>query len=138
MPVHSVSLSDYVYEELLHQFQTGKYSPGSRLPGELKLAQEFRVSRPIVRGALSHLRDDGYVVSKKGSGSYLVRVDSASVSTLVHVRELSDLLLAFDYRAGLEAAIAAKAAMAATELDKRTIENTYRANCKRRLVIWII
>ena len=75
MPVHSVSLSDYVYEELLHQFQTGKYSPGSRLPGELKLAQEFRVSRPIVRGALSHLRDDGYVVSKKGSGSYLVRVD---------------------------------------------------------------
>ena len=36
-----------------------------------------------------------------------------------------------DYRAGLEAAIAAKAAMAATELDKRNIENTYRANCKR-------
>lgn len=131
MPVHSVSLSDYVYEELLHQFQTGKYSPGSRLPGELRLAQEFNVSRPIVRGALSRLRDDGYVVSKKGSGSYLVRVDSASISMLVHVHELSDLLLAFDYRAGLEAAIAAKAAMAATELDKRNIENTYRANCKR-------
>ncbi len=131
MARRSISLSDYVYEELLHQFQSEKYQSGAKLPGELKLASEFSVSRPIVREALARLRDDGYITSKKGSGSFLVRADFASLVSTVPIREWADFENAFEYRGSLEALIAAKAAENATELDKVHIENTYRANCTR-------
>ena len=127
----SVSLSDYVYEELLHQFQGEKYKPGAKLPGELALATEFSVSRPIVREALARLRDDGYITSKKGSGSFLVRIDTARLPMATTIRELEDFERAFEYRASLESIIAAKAAESATEADKIHIENTYRINCTR-------
>ena len=131
MTRRSVSLSDYVYEELLHQFQSEKYQSGAKLPGELKLASEFSVSRPIVREALARLRDDGYITSKKGSGSFLIRADSASLVSAMPIREWVDFENAFEFRGSLEALIAAKAAECATELDKVHIENTYRANCTR-------
>jgi GntR family transcriptional regulator, transcriptional repressor for pyruvate dehydrogenase complex len=40
-----------------------------RLPSETALAQQFAVSRPIVREALVRLRDHGLIKSVRGSGS---------------------------------------------------------------------
>ncbi|GAA2689620.1 GntR family transcriptional regulator [Streptomyces lunalinharesii] len=49
----------------------GHYRPGQRLPSEDDLAAAMAASRSTVRQALSELRDAGYVVSRRGSGSYV-------------------------------------------------------------------
>lgn len=45
----------------------GTYPPGSRLPSEHELAQEFGVARSTVRHALAVLGDDGVVASHQGA-----------------------------------------------------------------------
>ena len=67
------SLADQVYDQLLAKILEEEYPVHSRLPAEELLAQTFGVSRPIVRAALSRLRDDGIVQSRRGSGSYVLR-----------------------------------------------------------------
>jgi DNA-binding FadR family transcriptional regulator len=64
-------LVERVFERLLVQIQTGEYQTSQRLPGELELAAQFLVSRPIVREALQQLREQGLVYSRRGSGSYV-------------------------------------------------------------------
>ncbi|MFB6603648.1 GntR family transcriptional regulator [Streptomyces noursei] len=49
----------------------GHYRPGKRLPSEDELAGAMAASRGTVRQALGELRDAGYVVSRRGSGSYV-------------------------------------------------------------------
>jgi GntR family transcriptional repressor for pyruvate dehydrogenase complex len=49
----------------------GEFDDAGRLPSEVVLANRFGVSRPVVREALSHLRSMGFIVSRKGSGSYI-------------------------------------------------------------------
>lgn len=64
-------LADKVYENLFHAIVTGMIVAGTRLPSENQLAQEFDVSRPVLREALDKLRADGLVTSVRGSGNYV-------------------------------------------------------------------
>ncbi len=64
-------LVERVFERLLSKIRSGEYDTDQRLPGELDLAAHFLVSRPIVRGALQRLRDEGLVYSRRGSGTYV-------------------------------------------------------------------
>lgn len=50
----------------------GRYAPGSRLPAEVDLAREFRVSRGTIRQALATLRADGFIDSVPGRGSFVI------------------------------------------------------------------
>jgi DNA-binding transcriptional MocR family regulator len=47
----------------------GRVGLGVRLPGERELAQALGLSRTTLAGAYNQLRDDGYLVSRQGSGS---------------------------------------------------------------------
>ncbi|WP_437422048.1 FadR/GntR family transcriptional regulator [Stutzerimonas chloritidismutans] len=49
----------------------GLYAEGSRLPSERDLAQRLRVSRPAVREAIGALQNEGMVVTRHGSGTYV-------------------------------------------------------------------
>jgi DNA-binding FadR family transcriptional regulator len=52
---------------------SGEYKVGDKLPYEAELAEKFSVSRSVVREALSALKTDGYVDSKRGrNGGYIV------------------------------------------------------------------
>lgn len=50
----------------------GRLALDSRLPGERELASALNVSRTTVASALGLLRDEGYVVSRHGSGSRVI------------------------------------------------------------------
>jgi GntR family transcriptional regulator len=50
---------------------SGSLAPGARLPGEDHLAATMGVSRSTIRQAIAALRESGYVVSRRGSGSYV-------------------------------------------------------------------
>lgn len=49
----------------------GRWQSGDRLPSETALAQQFKVSRPTMRTALSSLASEGLVESMQGSGWFV-------------------------------------------------------------------
>src|ERR1044071_2926301 len=57
---------------LRQQIDTGELGPGDPLPSELRLAQEFSISRTTVRQAIAQLRTEG-LVSVERPGSTFVR-----------------------------------------------------------------
>jgi DNA-binding GntR family transcriptional regulator len=63
-------LADVVRDGLRRAIITGVYGPGSKLPNEDALAQEFTVSRATIREAVRGLVEEGYLSRRQGSGTY--------------------------------------------------------------------
>ncbi|MEI8246447.1 MAG: GntR family transcriptional regulator [Lentisphaerota bacterium] len=61
-----------IYDELLEEIMSGKYKPLSKLETELDLAKRFSVSVGTIRNAVNCLVEDGFVVRRQGSGTYVV------------------------------------------------------------------
>ncbi|WP_082663521.1 FadR/GntR family transcriptional regulator [Sinorhizobium sp. Sb3] len=103
-------LSDVVYDGIVALIARGDLRLNSRLPSETDLSTRFAVSRPVVREALGRLREDGVVVSRQGSGTYVKRQPDLAVLRFAQVGSLADVQRCFEFRAGHEAAAAALAA----------------------------
>jgi DNA-binding GntR family transcriptional regulator len=67
----------YVYEQVAdhieQRIRAGKIPPGTRLPGEQALRQEYGIALSTVRKAMQLLRDRGLVVTRASKGSFTVR-----------------------------------------------------------------
>jgi GntR family transcriptional regulator, transcriptional repressor for pyruvate dehydrogenase complex len=71
-PVSSgARLSDQVAQQLAAQIQRGRIAPGDKLPAEARLVEQFKVSRTVLREAVSRLKSLGLVDSRQGSGVYV-------------------------------------------------------------------
>lgn len=62
-----------IVDELVSRITSGVYAPGTRLPSERALVEDFQVSRPTLREALIALEIMGYVVVRGGSGIYVAK-----------------------------------------------------------------
>ena len=60
-----------IVDDLIEKIEDGTYKEDARLPSEEELGQSYGCSRVTVRQALKQLQYSGYVVSRKGSGSYV-------------------------------------------------------------------
>src|SRR6202022_4409568 len=49
----------------------GSFAAGERLPGEMEIAETYRVNRHTVRRALAKLAERGFVRAERGSGTYV-------------------------------------------------------------------
>ncbi|MBB5130576.1 GntR family transcriptional regulator [Thermocatellispora tengchongensis] len=58
-------------QTLQRRIESGTYPPGSLLPSENQLIQEFGVSRPTVVAALRVLREQGWIESQQGKGRFV-------------------------------------------------------------------
>ena len=103
-------LSAGIYEQLFERIVAGEFPVNARLPSETELGRRFGASRPVVREALARLRDDGIIVSRQGSGSYVKRRPDNAVLQFVPVGSIADIQRCFEFRVGLEGAAAALAA----------------------------
>jgi GntR family transcriptional regulator, transcriptional repressor for pyruvate dehydrogenase complex len=115
-------LSYQVYERIFELIVSGEYPERSRLPSEFEFSRRFGASRPVVREALARLRDDGLIVSRQGSGSYVQRRPDAAVLRFVPVGSIADIQRCFEFRVGLEGAAAALAAERWEEEDLAEIK----------------
>lgn len=61
-----------VANQILELIDSGVFPPGSRLPGERDLAEQFGVSRVSVREAEISLQAQGRIEIKVGSGAYVL------------------------------------------------------------------
>lgn len=66
-------LADVVRNELSRAIISGEFPLGSKLPNEEQLRERFDVSRITLREAVQGLIQDGYVVRRQGSGTYVTR-----------------------------------------------------------------
>jgi GntR family transcriptional regulator len=60
-----------VYDEMRRRIQSGVYPPGTCLPAERKLIEEFAVSLITVRRAMDELVLDGVIERRQGRGSFV-------------------------------------------------------------------
>jgi GntR family transcriptional repressor for pyruvate dehydrogenase complex len=67
----AASLSDKLTVRIGQMIDGGELAIGDKLPAESDLAERFGVSRPVIREALSRLRSQGLIISRRGSGSYV-------------------------------------------------------------------
>lgn len=105
------ALPDIIFERMHRAIKSGAYKPDERLPTEHELAMEFEVSRPVVREALRRLRDQGFIYSRRGSGSYVRAVGMREPLGFGQLENVADLLNCYEFRLTLEPAAAAAAAL---------------------------
>jgi len=60
-----------IADELEQSIARGTYEPGSKLPGEIDIAERFGVNRHTVRRAIAALAQRGIVRAERGSGTYI-------------------------------------------------------------------
>ncbi|HEY3542720.1 MAG TPA: GntR family transcriptional regulator [Gaiellaceae bacterium] len=66
-------LSDAVRDDLRRLILTGSFPAGSRLPNEPDLCERYDVSRITLREAVQGLVQEGYLLRRQGSGTYVTR-----------------------------------------------------------------
>ncbi len=66
IPIY-IQLARILEDEIISK----KLNPDEKLPSENILAKKFSVSRLTVRHSLDYLREKGYIVKKKGSGTFV-------------------------------------------------------------------
>lgn len=108
--VQGQRLEDRVYARLLDAIRLGQYSLGQKLPSENELAAEFGVSRPVIRLALSRLRDDGLIVSRRGAGSFVSSGSPSEGTGYGPLESVDDIACYFRFRKTIEAETVAHAA----------------------------
>lgn len=104
-----------VAERIKARIKDGTYPPGTRLPGERELADQFDVSRVTVREAEIALQALGYVSIKTGSGVYVADRAARYADELPNISafELTEARLMFESEA---------AALAARHINDETLE----------------
>lgn len=101
-----------VYQRLLAQITAGDYRQNQRLPGEYELAAQFGVSRPVVREALGHLREEGLIYSRQGAGSFVsARGREGGVLSYAPVETIADIQRCYEFRLSIEPDYAYNAAL---------------------------
>jgi DNA-binding FadR family transcriptional regulator len=120
-------LSDQVYEVVLTEIVRGRYPEGAKLPTETALAQEFAVSRPVVREALSRLRDDGLIQPRQGAGSFVMKRPGSALLRFAPIGSIADIQRCFEFRIAVEPMAARLAAVRRDEAELAEIEAAIRA-----------
>jgi len=116
---------DIVYAGIVEAMSSGEYPESGRLPTETELAQKYSVSRPTVREALSRLRLDGLIASRRGSGSYVLRRPDRNIKRFAPIESIADIQRCFAFRIALESASAGLAADLRTPRDLEEIKNAF-------------
>lgn len=60
-----------IYQEILHDIQSGIYAENEPLPSEESLCRTYNVSRTTVHKALKMLKDTDIIYSVQGNGAYI-------------------------------------------------------------------
>ena len=92
-----------IAEELKKALLAGNLNASDALPGENAMAVRWGVSRRTIRAALQILEDDGFILRKKGSGSFIAPPEMhrkrlhADVAILVEAAPPEQMEHSFDF-----------------------------------------
>lgn len=125
-------LYQQVADDIERLILDGTLVPGSRLPSEQEMADEYGVSRNVIREALKRLKEHGLVYIRTGSGTYVSKPSTKPVSDALHrLLRHSDTAITiahfYEIRRMLEPESARLAAERADQEDIEAIQDAYAA-----------
>jgi GntR family transcriptional repressor for pyruvate dehydrogenase complex len=82
--VNRKRLYQQVADDIERRILDGTLVPGSRLPSEQEMADEYGVSRNVIREALKRMKEHGLVYIRTGSGTYISKPSTKPVSDALH------------------------------------------------------
>ena len=124
-PITATRSFQHIVAQIEDLITAGQLHIGDKLPGERELAEQFRVSRVVVREAIRDLQARGVIEVRQGSGTYVQLMPSQaltrSLTLLLHLEKpaLIDLFVA---RRALELAAVSLAAQHATSEQISALE----------------
>jgi DNA-binding FadR family transcriptional regulator len=120
-------LAEHIVAALSDEIASGRLRHGDRLPTEQFLAENFGVSRNVVREAIASLRSQGLVQSRQGIGAFVTvaREESEPLAPVsVQLLEGDNTIRnMFEVRAALESQAAALAAASMSPRKLGAIRN---------------
>ncbi|MFJ3047054.1 FadR/GntR family transcriptional regulator [Herbaspirillum chlorophenolicum] len=125
------TLADHVTSVLAQQIREGEFAPDARLPSEMELTERFAVSRTVIREAISRLKSEGLVGSRRGSGTVVLGANPATPFRLdMQVEDVRDsiraVLRVIELRRGVEGEMAALAAQRRTREQNLAIQQALK------------
>jgi GntR family transcriptional repressor for pyruvate dehydrogenase complex len=119
---HSQKLYQRIVGHIEERIIAGELKDGDRLPTERQLAEQYGVSRTVVREAMKVLARSGLVEARHGSGIFVChRVNDSLEHSFSLISRLGRINDTFEFREMLEPEVAALAATRATEEDVRAL-----------------
>ena len=120
----TASLARELIAGLTRQIVAGGLEPGTRLPTEQQLSEEWGVSRTVVREAVAALRAEGLLVTRQGSGAFVAEQSQQRPFRIgADARDsLERMINVMELRLGLEAEAASLAASRRNTADIRLME----------------
>jgi len=88
-----------IHRDLRHRIDASEFHPGQRIPTEVELMAHYDVSRVTIRRALSALIADGYLRTRRGSGTYVTDRTVSLVCDLDLARPWREHLLSAGHEA---------------------------------------
>lgn len=92
-PDSPLSAWGQIHRDLRYRIDTGEFAAGARIPAEVQLTEYYEVSRVTIRRSIRALTDDGYLRTRRGSGSYVTDRNSALICDLDLARPWREQLL---------------------------------------------
>jgi GntR family transcriptional regulator, transcriptional repressor for pyruvate dehydrogenase complex len=127
--VSRTTLLETLTERIETKIRSGEYPQGQRLPSEGDLADQYGVSRPLVREALANLRARGYIETRSGTGTFAKQPDALHLAEVL-LRQASDNssrdLTVNDLYGARSAIETAAARAAASEADPADLDELRR------------
>ena len=124
--IPTVNRVEEVARELVAQIRSGEWQPDTRLPSEQGMADQFGVSRTVVREAIARLKSEGLVVTRQGSGAFVRDWETSSLHLGPEIsKSLKSVLFIAELRKGIEAEAAALAAERRKHKDLAAIEKAF-------------
>ena len=118
-------LGNQIEDELMNYIISEPIEIGQKMPNEFELAEMFGVGRSTVREAVKALVSKGVLEVRRGSGTYVISINSVEDDPLGLSKQKDKFKLALDLlevRLMLEPEIAANAAKNATDEDLQRLK----------------
>ncbi len=129
--VRRSTLSQQVMEQIVYLLMSGQLMPGDKLPAEMTLIEQFDVSRPVLREALSSLETLEIITRRPRGGTYVNEKIGSNPFKAMLALSINNVPAIIEARMSLELGLVAIAAekISDTQLEqlKKTID-TIQAN----------
>lgn len=122
-----LSRSEQICKLIIASVLRGELAENRKLPTEVELANLYAVSRATIREALSRLRSEGIVVSRRGSGNYIQRVPSQQARPHPQIKSIHDIERYYAFRLCVEVGAAEAASAARDDADIDIMRAAYLA-----------
>ncbi len=131
-PIDRRRLYQQIADDIEQLILDGAFPAGTRLPSEHELAEQYGVSRNVVREALKRLKEHGLVVIRTGSGTYVSQPTTEPISQalrrlLRHNSESFSVVHFYEVRRMLEPETARLAAERASDAEIARILSALRS-----------